>query len=250
MLACTRLTSPRAIALALAALVLLAGSARADEQDRVRWLGEMRNIAVHTPPAAGGELPLLLVLGDPGRAARYALKSWREVADREGFVVAALGSHDPGQWRAPQDGPGFLRAVVRHVKSSHSIDPRRMYLFGYGVGGGFALGLGVLQPRYFAAVAGFGGDPQLQTLNLAEPLDRALPMRIFYSKRELQFDVDALLAAAADLRELGAEVEVAKLDVGTDFERKGDKVAGRIWKALSSQTLSEPARYRSTRYDR
>ena len=245
-----RPTSARVIALAAAAVAFLCASAEAEEQDRVRWLGEMRNIAVHAPPVAAGELPLLLVLGDPGRAARYALKSWREVADREGFVVAAVGSRDPRQWRVPQDGPGFLRAVVRHVKGGHSIDPRRMYLFGYGVGGGFALGLGALEPRYFAAVASFGGDPQLQTLNLAEPLDRALPVRVYYSKRTLQFDVDALLAAAADLRELGAEVEVEKLDLGTDFERKGGKVAGRIWKALSAQELSEPARYRSTRYDR
>ena len=249
MTVCARLRCIRAIAAAAAALALACPSAEAAEQDRVRWLGEMRTIAVHAPPAAG-ELPLLLVLGEPGRAARYALNAWREVADREGFVVASVASQEPHQWRAPHDGPGLLRAVVRQVSRSHSIDPRRTYLFGYGFASGFAIAMAVLQPRYFAAVGCFGGNPQLEGLSQHEPPDRALPVRIFFSKRELQFDVEALEEGAAYLREIGAEVEVAQLGVGTDFERRGAKVAGRIWAALSSHTLSEPGRYRSTPYDR
>lgn len=244
-----RLTFPRAAALAVAAVALASPAAEAAEQDRVRWLGEMRNIAVHAPPASG-ELPLLLVLGEPGRAARYSLNAWRELADREGFVVASVASREPHEWRAPHDGPGLLRAVVRQVSASHRIDSRRTYLFGYGYASGFAIAMAVLQPRYFAAVGCFGGNPRLEGLSQHEPPDRALPVRIFFSKRELQFDVEALQEGAAYLRELGAEVEVAQLGAGTDFERRGAKVAGRIWAALSAHVLGEPARYRSTPYDR
>lgn len=235
---------------AAAALSVLGAAAPAGEQDRLRWLGEMRNISVFAPPTAASGSPLLLVLGEPGRSARYALDSWRELAEREGFIVAAVSSEAAGAWRAPQDGPGLLRAVVQRVASRRRIDPRRVYLFGAGMGGGFALSMAVLQPRYFAAVASFGGGMQLGPLISSDPLDRRLPARIYFSKRTPQFDVDALEQTAAALRQSGAEVEVQRVDIGPDFERQGRKVAGRIWKALSSQAVNEEPRYRSTRYDR
>ena len=75
--------------------------------------------------------------------------------------------------------------------------------------------MAVLQPKYFAAAGSFGGDPRLEALDRPGPLARALPMRIYYSKRMLQFDVEALQRAAADLRGLGADVEAARLDVGS-----------------------------------
>ncbi|MFQ5350154.1 MAG: dienelactone hydrolase family protein [Thermoanaerobaculia bacterium] len=218
----------------------------AGEQERVRWQGVTRHIAVYAPMTAADESPLLVALGNPGRSARYALESWREVADREGFVVAAVSSAKPHMWQSVHDGPGLLRVVVESAKRRRAIDPRRIYLFGAGAGGGFVLSVAREQPRYFAAVACFGGEPRPLALR-GDPLDRALPVRIFYSKRTPQFDVDTLQAAAAALRESGAEVEVKRLDMGTDFERRGDKVAGRIWAALSGYALSEPPRFRSTR---
>ena len=228
--------------------VLWATVAVAGEQDRVRWQGEMRNIAVYAPATAAATAPLLVVLGQPGRSARYALDSWRETADLEGFVVAAVSSLRPDAWHAPQDGPGLLRAVVQRVKARHGIDPRRVYLFGAGAGGGFALTMAAMQPHYFAAVACFGGSSQT-TLPGSE-LDRALPVRVFFSKRMFEFDVDDLRRVAAELEEAGADVEVERLNISTDFERRGRKVAGHIWKALEKHALSESPRYRSTPFDR
>ena len=236
------------MSLVVAAIAVLSGTAElAAEQDRVRWQGRMRHIAVHAPNSAPSGAALLLTLGDPGRSARYALDSWRELADQKGFVVAAVSSQDPGGWRSPLDGPGLLRAVVQQMKTRHQIDPHRVYLFGSGAGGGFVLSIGALQPSYFAAVASFGGEPQLGALS-AYQLDRALPVRVYFPKRMPQFEVDALVEAASALRGSGAEVEVERLDVGPDFERRGRKVAARIWAALSSHALSEPPRYRSTPY--
>ena len=210
----------------------------------------MRNFAVYRPATAASGAPLLLALGNPGRSARYALDAWRETADREGFVVAAVSSHRPDTWLAAQDGSGLLRAVVRRIKSRHGIDARRVYLFGSRGGAGFVLGLGLTQPRYFAAVASFGGDPRPPGPRVANDLPRALPIHVFHSKRMLQFDVEDLMAAAGALRQAGAVVTVERLDVGTDFERRGRKVAGRIWKALSAHRLSQSPVYSPSAFDR
>ena len=184
------------------------------EQDQVRWLGEMRHIAFFAPPSAGEKSPLLLVLGEPGRGARYALDSWRGAAEREGFVVASVSSQTGNQWRAPHDGPGLLRAMVQRIAGRHAVDRRRVYLFGYGFGSGFALAMGALQPRYFAAAAGFDGDVLPGSLRALGQLERELPVYIFHSKRYPQFDVDALGRTAAELQELGARATVEKLAPG------------------------------------
>ena len=229
---------------------LLAASAHAADQERVRWLGEMRQIAFYAPMTATGRAPLLLVLGEPGRSARYALNSWRAAAERHGFIVASVSSQNGRQWRAPQDGPGLLRAVVQKVASLRAVDKRRLYLFGSNSGSGFALAMGALQPRYFAAVAGFDGHVIAGALSGVERFERPLPVFIFHSKRYLQFDVEALERTAADLRALGAEATLEKLPVGPDFERKGAGAAGRIWGALSEHVLDEAPRYSSTQFDR
>lgn len=236
------------LSLAAAAVLLLGAASPADEQERVRWQGTMRYIAVHAPAGAPSGAPLLIAMGDPGRSARYALNSWRELADREGFVVAAISSDKAGLWQTPQDGPGFLRAVVRQMKTGHEIDARRVYLFGSGAGGGFALLMGILQPRYFTAVASFGGQPPSGALGGRQPLQRALPVNIYFSKRTPQFDAEALQEAATLLGESGAQVQVQRLDVGPNFERQGRKAAARIWAALSSHVLSDEPRYRSGPY--
>lgn len=220
------------------------------EHDRVRWEGTMRNIAVYRPDTAPSGAPLLLALGDAGRSASYALDGWRELAGREGFVVASVSSDKPDLWQTPQDGTGLMRTVVRRVQSRHGIDPRRVYLFGAGSGATFVLFLGLTQPEYFAAVGAFGGEPQPQQLSVPQPLARAVPVRIFYSRRMLQFDVEALEAAAQALRQAGADATVERLDVGLDFERQGRKAASRIWQALSEHRLGEEPRYLPSPFDR
>jgi poly(3-hydroxybutyrate) depolymerase len=238
------------LVLVLAASAALAAPPPVGEQERVRWQGAMRTIAVYRPDTAPSGAPLLLALGNAGRSARYALGSWRELADREGFVVAAISSEKPGLWHTPQDGPGLLRVVVRHLQGRYGTDPRRVYLFGADAGGSFVLVMAVLQPRYFAAVASFGGEPQPLALRTTEPLARAVPVRLFVTKRTPKFDLEAVDAAAAVLRDSGADVEVGRLDLDRSFERKGHKVAPRIWAALSAHVLPEAPRYSPSRYER
>ena len=241
----------RPIGLAAATVLVLVGAAAAPpagEQERVRWLGAIRHIAVYAPSTAAGGSPLLVVLGNPGRGARYALNNWRELAERDGLVVAAVSSAEPGLWRSPQDGPGFLRAVVQRVGSRHEIDSRRVYLFGAGPGGGFALSMAVLQPRFFTAVASLDGDLLPGSLSAVDRLERALPVRLYLGKRAPRLDVEALQQTAEALREAGADVELEQLGVGPDFERRGRKAAERIWAALKPHSMSEEPRYRSTPY--
>lgn len=241
----------RAATALVACLGGLAAAAPVGEHEQVRWLGDMRHVALLEPVTATGEAPLLLVLAEPGRAARYALESWRETAERQGLVVAAVSAHTPGAWSLAQDGPGLMRAVVQRIARRRTIDARRVYLFGAGTGGVFALSVAALQPRYFAAVGSFGGGESApDALIPGEPLARSLPMRIYYSKKAPRHEIEALERTGGDLRRAGADVRVERLGAGPDFRRGGGRVAGAIWAALAEHALGEDPRYQPSRYDR
>ncbi len=233
-----------------AALLLLGAAAPVGEPERIRYRGSMRNIAVLAPATAGGAAPLVLALGEPDRSARYYLNGWREVAEREGLIVAAISPAEPTAWRSATDGSDFLRAVVRQVASRRKVDARRVYLFGVGTGGSFALAMALQQPAYFAAVASFGGDLRSHDLIAVGQLERPLPVGLFVAKRDQRMGVEAMELTAGVLRQSGAVVDVEKLSVNPNFERKGRGAAEHIWEALKSHSLSEAPRFDRSRSDR
>src|SRR5260370_15465135 len=105
----------------------------------------------------GKPAPLVILLHGSGRDGSSLVEKWEVLADEEGFIVVGPDALNPAYWKAPEDGPAFLRDLVEHLRSRYAIDPRRVYLFGHSAGAGFALQMGLLESRYFAAVAKHAG---------------------------------------------------------------------------------------------
>ncbi len=239
-----------------AALLALAGwlavsasvtaAAEEYEQDRIRWLGVSRHIAVLAGrPADAGEggAPLMLVLGEPGRSARYALDSWRPTTEREPLIVAAVSSAATDAWRLAPDGPEFLRTVVERVAAGHVVDRRRLYLFGSGSGGDFAVRVALLQPEYFAAVASFGGYLTRGGAGPIGGLERPIPIFLFRALADPRVGSGDLAESADWMRQAGAAVVVEELKAPVGFERRGRRTAERIWSALASHRLATTPRF-------
>src|SRR5207237_167740 len=86
---------------------------------------------------------------------QYLIKKWQDLATREGFLLVGPDALDTEHWSAPVDGPDFLRDVVAAVSAERAVNPRRVYLFGFSAGSGFAINMSLLQSEYFAATAAY-----------------------------------------------------------------------------------------------
>jgi polyhydroxybutyrate depolymerase len=113
-------------------------------------------------------------LGDsPAREA--ASSGYRELAEQEGFVVAwPQGIEDswnigPCCTTEPVDDEGFARALVEQIQQDACIDPKRIYVTGYVMGGGMALYLGCNAADIFVGVACSGFDLLVQSEAPCQP---------------------------------------------------------------------------------
>src|SRR5205085_8837125 len=116
---------------------------------RIFYLFVPANVANDKPA------PLVVLLHPSGGDGQYLIKRWQDLANREGFLLAGPDALNSDHWSAPVDGPDFLRDVVEAVRAEHTIDRRRVYLFGFSAGSGFAINMSLLQSEYFAATAAF-----------------------------------------------------------------------------------------------
>src|SRR5262249_14280918 len=104
-------------------------------------------------PQKEGALPLVILLHGSGRNGEIMASIWKDLAVREGFLVAAPTAYDPATWNSANDTPEFFRAIVEQVKTRHAVDESRIYLFGHSAGAAFALFLTVVDSDLFAATA-------------------------------------------------------------------------------------------------
>jgi len=85
------------------------------------------------------------------------IDEWKTLAEKEGIILAAPDSANSRECSMNTDGPEFLHDVVEAVRAKNSIDGKRIYIFGHSAGAVFALYMGVMESRYFAAAGVHAG---------------------------------------------------------------------------------------------
>ncbi len=78
-----------------------ASAAPADKitKESIESGGRSRTYYLYVPPVAGDQpKPLLVVLHGSGRRGNFAAEPWRDLARKEGIVLAAPDSLEPGGW--------------------------------------------------------------------------------------------------------------------------------------------------------
>src|ERR1700704_2026334 len=91
-----------------------------------------------TVKASSSPVPLIVMLHGSGRVGVSLVEKWKDLAKKEGFIIAGPDSLDTRVWGMPQDGPDFLRDLVEELKVKYPINPRRVYLFGHSGGAIFS----------------------------------------------------------------------------------------------------------------
>jgi predicted esterase len=172
--------------------------------------GRKRAYYLFAPASLKPSAPLVVLLHGSGRDGLSLVDKWKELAAREGFLVAGPNSRDSKGWSVPNDGPDFIRDLVEALRAKYALDARRVYLFGHSAGAVFAMNLLMMESEYFAAAAVHAGAwRERGEFDALEQAKRKTSLAIFVGDRDPFFPLDAVRATEAALKGRGHEIEVA-----------------------------------------
>jgi poly(3-hydroxybutyrate) depolymerase len=189
--------------------------------------------------------PLIVTIHGSTSSGRRLVDAWKDLAEKEGIVLAGPDSTDAVHWASPQDGPLLLRDVVDAVGAKRAIDPRRVYLFGHSAGAVFALQMACLESEYFTAAAVHAGAVDPQYFSIFDFAARKIPIAIWIGTRDEFFPIDGVRATAKALEARGFPVTLTEIpDHNHNYSAVSKDLNVRIWAFLSDQKLPGDPKYR------
>jgi poly(3-hydroxybutyrate) depolymerase len=197
----------------LFALILLvpATAAAADKISKETFGhgGKTRSYYFYVPETvtAASPGPLVVLLHGSGRNGLSLVERWKDLAKKQGIILAGPDSIVSAVWNMEPDGPDFISGLIDIVSAQHPVDPRRVYLFGHSAGAMHALILGLLESQYFAAVAVHAGALPPWAHQYGGRAVRKIPLAIwvgtndaFFPLRDVRATRDGLIAQKLDVK--------------------------------------------------
>ena len=192
-------------------------------------------------PEKQGPMPLVVLLHGSGRNGQVMAQAWKDLAEREGFIVVAPDAFNSAGWGSVVDPPEFFRAVVDQVKAIHPVDESRIYLFGHSAGAAYALFLAIMDSDLFAATAIHAGSLQANPEGLFEQADRKMPIAIWVGDSDPNFPVDTVMATKRLYDSNGYHVELSVIpNHDHNYYVISDEINWKTWSFLKKFQL-EPA---------
>ncbi|MFW6164469.1 MAG: alpha/beta hydrolase-fold protein [Planctomycetota bacterium] len=191
---------------------------------------------------------LVVVLHPAGlRGLRFA-KIWGQVADKTGeFLVLAPEALDTQKrlWRM-SDEPVVIKTLDKALDVFSAIDPNRVLLTGFSLGGNYAYLFGLRHPARFRAIAVVSGALKARPSPRADAIlrrARNVPVYIVHGAQDPHVPVARARASRDRLEALGYQVTYRELPHGGHFYPQGE--SARIWawfKALTGKKAGESER--------
>jgi len=228
----------------LAVTSAAAFAAAKPEKQTITSQGGERTYYTFVPEKLTAPAPLLLLLHGSGRDGMSQINEWKDLAEKEGIILAAPDSANSREWSMNTDGPEFLHDVVEAVRAKHSVDGSRLYIFGHSAGAVFALYMGVMESRYFAAAgvhAGAIGEDFYPSLDLAQ---RKIPITIWVGTEDPYFKLTLVKATQAELNKHGFDAKVVEMK-GHDhnYYAVSKDLNPKIWEFFKSNKLDGDANW-------
>lgn len=175
--------------------------------------GKTRAYYLYVPSTikSSSPAPLIIMLHGSGRVGMSLVEKWKDLAKKEGIIIAGPDSADSRSWSSPQDGPDFLHDLVEELKAKYPINPRRVYLFGHSAGAIFSLQVSLLESQYFAATAVHAGALRPQEFGYIDLAQRKIPIFIQVGDSDQYFPLKAVRATRDALNAKGFSVELTEL---------------------------------------
>lgn len=244
------MTPRRALAAAILAALLPGVARSAEPRIEKRTLTsreKSRAYYLYVPPGMSADrpAPLILTLHGSGSDGRRLVEKWKDLAKKEGIVLAGPDAITPGRWASPEDGPLFLRDVVEDVRARFPIDGRRLYLFGHSAGAVFGLQMACLESEYFAAAVLHAGAIEESYYSIFDFASRKVPIAIVIGPRDKYFPMSVVRPTAEALKARGFPAVLHEIaDHDHNYYARSKEINAWAWEFLSPVRLPEEAKYR------
>lgn len=189
-------------------------------------------------PEKNEPMPVVVLLHGSGRNGEIMAQAWKDIAGREGFIVAAPDAFDSQSWNSLMDPPEFFRSIVDQLKEIHAIDESRIYLFGHSAGAAYALFLAVVDFDLFAATAIHAGALQTDPEGLFDQSGRKMPVAIWVGDHDAYFPVDTVEETRRLLANNGFPVRLTLIPHHDhNYYAIADEMNAKAWAFLKAKRL-------------
>lgn len=190
------------------------------------------------PATRPGPRPALVLLHGAGGTPGPMVELWRALAAREGVVLIAPSL--PRRRAFEAAAPEVLRCVLEDAARELALDPRRLYLFGYSMGGAMAVDVALSRGSPFAAAALLApavGEADRQRLDLSGP---RVPFALYSGTADQVIPVDEARRTRDLLASRGFPLRYLELEgQGHVYTPMSAQVNADAWAFLSAQ-VREP----------
>ena len=192
----------------------------------------------------GTPAPLIVTLHGSNRTGITLVEKWKDLAKKEGIILAGPDATNLQGWGAPQDGPEFLRDLVELLKAKYAINPKRVYLFGHSAGAIFGLEMSLMESQYFAATAIHAGALMKEDLQLIDMAKRKIPISIQVGDSDNYFPLKIVRETRDALTRGGFTVELKEIP-GHDhwYYDEAAKFNQTAWEFLKKVELDAEPKY-------
>ena len=222
-------------------------------KESIRSQGKERTYYLFVPdkisPAAPA--PLVILLHGSGRNGLSLVEKWKELAKKEGAVIAGPDALNSQGWRIPEDGPDFIYELAEALKAKYPVNARRVYLFGHSAGAGQALYLSLLESEYFAATAVHAGALGPEDGPYIERAQRKIPIAIFVGTNDQFFPLPTVRATRDALNARGFKSELTEIKGHTHwYYDRAPEINRSAWDFLKGHELSGEPKYEQHQFNR
>jgi len=231
-----------------AAFLLSGGSVAAAEKivkQTMTSSGASRTYYLFVPDSVkAGPAPLLILLHGSGRDGRILVEHWQSIAKKAGVILAGPDAAVRDGWGMAEDGPLLLRHLIEDIQSSHTVDPRRVYVFGHSAGASHGLAMAILESEYFAAVAVHAGVVSPPFAPFIERAPRKIPIAIWVGTTDAFFPLTAVRASRDRLNQHGFNSELTEISGHThNYYGRSSEINKAVWAFLEGKRLEKDPQY-------
>lgn len=211
---------------------------RSKGKDRVYYLFVPDKISPAAP------VPMIVLLHGSARNGISLVEKWKDLAKKEGIILAGPDSQGSRSWSMAEDGPDFIHEFVEMLKARFPINPRRVYLFGHSAGAEHALYLSLLESEYFAATAVHAGALGADADPFIDRARRKIPMAIFVGTNDEYFPLSVVRATRDALNDQGFKCELTEIKDHTHwYYDRASEINRSVWQFLKVQLLDREPKY-------